>query len=101
MKDPLDLFVGLLCIECYEKTPEASVPLTAQEVARGFVRALDCLSELSEYDDDDSGLWEGQEPRQAILTQATYCLGRAISSLAEIAIKERFIAKVEEAQSVA
>jgi exonuclease VII small subunit len=42
--------------------------------------AADLLGQLSEYKEDDYGLWEGQEPERAIGTQAAYTYGNAVYS---------------------
>lgn len=36
------------------------------------------LDELSDYEEKDSGLWEGLEPRKAIEAQAAYTYGNAV-----------------------
>ncbi len=40
--------------------------------------ATELLDELSDYEETDSGLWEGQSPRQAICIQAAYTYGNAV-----------------------
>lgn len=40
--------------------------------------ADDLLSELSDYEEGDSGLWQGLPPRQAISAQAAYTYGNAV-----------------------
>ena len=42
--------------------------------------AAELLDQLSEHKEDDSGLWAGQEPRQAIGTQAAFTYGNAVYS---------------------
>lgn len=42
--------------------------------------AAEVLSELSEWEEDDSGLWEGQAPKDAIATQAAFTYGNAVMS---------------------
>jgi len=42
--------------------------------------AAELLDQLSEHTEDDCGMWEGQEPRQAIGTQAAYTYGNAVYS---------------------
>lgn len=32
--DPLAVFPGGICLECYKKTPEANAPLTADDIVR-------------------------------------------------------------------
>ena len=50
--------------------------------------AAELLDELDEYKETDEGLWEGQEPRDAIATQAAYTYGAAVMSLFQALIKE-------------
>lgn len=45
------------------------------------------LDELSEYEETDSGLWEGLAPREAISAQAAYTYGAAVYSKAQELIK--------------
>jgi hypothetical protein len=40
--------------------------------------AAELLDKLSEFQVDDSGLWEGQDPRQAVATMAAYTYGNAV-----------------------
>ncbi len=42
--------------------------------------AADILDRLSEFEETDSGLWEGQEPRDAISAQAAYTYANAVYS---------------------
>ena len=42
--------------------------------------AADLLDQLSSYEETDSGLWEGQSPREAISTQAAFTYGSAVYS---------------------
>jgi hypothetical protein len=39
------------------------------------------LDELADYEETDSGLWQGLEPRKAISCQAAYTYGNAVYSL--------------------
>lgn len=39
------------------------------------------LDQLKEYEEDDSGLWEGLSPKRAIATQAAYSYGNAVLSM--------------------
>ncbi len=41
--------------------------------------AADLLDQLSDHEETDSGLWQGLEPRQAIVTQAAYTYGNAVA----------------------
>lgn len=43
--------------------------------------ASDLLDELSEWEEDDTGLWQGLEPRRAIAAQAAYTYGNAVYDL--------------------
>ena len=43
--------------------------------------AAEILNELSQYEETDSGLWQGLEPRRAIAAQAAYTYGNAVYSL--------------------
>lgn len=45
-----------------------------------LTEAAAILDELSEWEETDHGLWDGQEPRQAIATQAAYTYGNAVYS---------------------
>jgi len=42
--------------------------------------AAELISELSEHEETDSGLWEGQQPKAAIGTCAAYTYGNAVYS---------------------
>jgi hypothetical protein len=46
-----------------------------------LLEAAQVLHELSEYEVDDSGLWEGLGPRRAIAAMAAYTYGNAVNSL--------------------
>lgn len=52
-------------------------------VDRGYtlLEAAHVLDELSEFEADDSGLWEGQAPREAVETMAAFTYGNAVYSL--------------------
>ncbi len=54
----------------------------------GLLEAAELLDALDQYEETDSGLWEGQEPRQAIATQAAFTYGNAVGSLFSDLIKE-------------
>lgn len=43
-----------------------------------LLEAAQLLDELSKFEETDSGLWEGLEPRQAISAQAAYTYGNAV-----------------------
>ncbi len=45
-----------------------------------LTEAAELLDQLHEYTEEDSGLWHGQEPRQAIGTQTAYTYGNAVYS---------------------
>lgn len=40
--------------------------------------AADLIDQLSEYEETDSGLWEGQQPKEAIGTCAAFTYGNAV-----------------------
>lgn len=42
--------------------------------------SAEILSQLSQHEETDSGLWDGQGPRKAIATQAAYTYGNAVAS---------------------
>lgn len=43
-----------------------------------LTQAAEVLDQLSEHTEEDSGLWQGQEPREAIGTQAAFTYGNAV-----------------------
>ncbi len=43
-----------------------------------LTEAAEILSQLSEYVESDSGLWEAQEPKDAICTQAAFTYSSAV-----------------------
>jgi hypothetical protein len=43
--------------------------------------AAKLLHDLTDYEETDSGLWEGQEPRQAVATQAAFTYSSAVTSV--------------------
>lgn len=45
-----------------------------------LLEAAEILDQLSDFEETDSGLWEGQEPREAIATQAAFTFGAAVES---------------------
>lgn len=49
---------------------------------RGYtlLEAAKLLDDLSEYEESDSGLWEGLEPRRAVEVQAAFTYGNAVGS---------------------
>ena len=46
----------------------------------GLLEAAELLDQLSDHIEEDSGLWENLEPRQAIGTQAAFTYGNAVFS---------------------
>lgn len=56
-----------------------------------LLEAAKILDDLHEFEETDSGLWEGQMPREAIITQAAYTFGAAVYS-----IWVRIIEKINE-----
>jgi hypothetical protein len=53
-----------------------------------LLEAADLLAELGQYEEDDSGLWEGLSPREAVSAQAAYTYGNAVYSLWQERIEE-------------
>ena len=43
-----------------------------------LLEAAECLDQLSRWEETDSGLWQGLEPREAIGAQAAYTYGNAV-----------------------
>lgn len=58
--------------------------------------AAELLSDLSEYEEDDSGLWQGLEPRRAIAAMAAFTYGNAVYAMFDDLMEEIYNA-VEEA----
>jgi uncharacterized membrane-anchored protein YhcB (DUF1043 family) len=52
-----------------------------------LTEAAAVLDELRDYEETDSGLWEGLAPREAILAQAAYTYGAAVYFKAQDIIK--------------
>lgn len=53
------------------------------EEAREFyslIEAAECLDQLSDYEETDSGLWQNLPPKEAVLVQASYTYKNAIVS---------------------
>lgn len=46
-----------------------------------LLEAAELLEELDEYEQTDSGLWEGLKPKDAIICQAAYTYGNAVIAL--------------------
>jgi len=57
-----------------------------------LLEAANLLDQLDQYEETDSGLWEGQLPRDAISTQAAFTYGNAVGSM-----WSDFIKKINEA----
>lgn len=53
-----------------------------------LTEADELLDELREYEETDSGLWQGLQPREAISAQAAYTYGNAVMSFWFDLIKE-------------
>jgi hypothetical protein len=53
-----------------------------------LLEAAELLDALGDYEVDDSGLWEGLSPREAISSQAAYTYGNAVYSLWQERIEE-------------
>lgn len=45
-----------------------------------LLEAAQLLDQLSEHEETDEGLWEGQSPREAVATQAAFTYGNAVYS---------------------
>jgi hypothetical protein len=45
-----------------------------------LLEAATLLDQLDDFEETDSGLWEGQSPRDAIATQAAFTYGNAVAS---------------------
>lgn len=43
-----------------------------------LLEAAQLLDDLPKHEETDSGLWEGQEPREAVATQAAFTYGNAV-----------------------
>lgn len=43
--------------------------------------AAELLDDLDDYEEDDSGLWQGLEPREAISAMAAFTYGNAVASM--------------------
>lgn len=55
-----------------------------------IIEALQCIDELSDYEETDKGLWEGMDSiEEQINARATYTYANAVYHSAEEAIKER------------
>lgn len=53
-----------------------------------LTEAAELLDELNEYEETDSGLWHGLEPRRAVCAQAAYTYGNAVYQLFTQLIEE-------------
>jgi hypothetical protein len=53
-----------------------------------LTKAAELLDELDEYEETDSGLWQGLSPKEAISTQAAYTYGNAVHFKAKDLIEE-------------
>lgn len=45
-----------------------------------LLEAAKLLEDLRDHEEEDSGLWEGQDPREAISTMAAFTYGNAVAS---------------------
>ena len=64
---------------------------------KGLMEALDCMDDLGDYLEKDSGLWENEKnPRQIILIQATFTLAHAINDFLQTKIKAYATRKIQE-----
>lgn len=46
-----------------------------------LLEAAQLLDDLSDWEEDDSGLWQGLEPRRAVAAQAAYTYGNCVCAL--------------------
>lgn len=53
-----------------------------------LMEAAELLDQLSDFEETDSGLWEGQDPRDAVSTMASFTYANAVISYWEDLIKE-------------
>lgn len=53
-----------------------------------LLEAAELLDQLSDFEETDSGLWEGCEPRKAITCQAAYTFGNAVMSKWQTLVQE-------------
>lgn len=53
-----------------------------------LTEAAEILDELYQYEETDSGLWQGLEPRRAVCWQAAYTFSNAVASFFQHLIKE-------------
>lgn len=53
-----------------------------------LMEAANLLDQLDQYEETDSGLWEGQSPRDAISTQAAFTYGNAVYDAWQELIKD-------------
>lgn len=61
-----------------------------------LTEAAQLLDELEEWEETDSGLWDGLEPRRAIAAQAAYTYGNAVYDLWRRHVVEDLNEKLEE-----
>lgn len=74
-----------------------------------LLEAATLLDQLDDFEETDSGLWEGQAPREAISTQAAFTYGNAVASEFDDLMKaineaisnaDIFLAAVEEREDL-
>jgi len=46
-----------------------------------LLEAAEILKELSRYEETDSGIWEGMEPKDAVIAMAAFTYGNAVGSM--------------------
>lgn len=72
-----------------------------------LLEAATLLDQLDDFEETDSGIWEGQAPREAIITQAAFTYGNAVASEFDDLMKaineaisnaDIFLAAVEEGE---
>jgi ubiquitin-protein ligase len=56
---------------------------TYSDQSYSLIEAAQVLDALSDYEETDSGIWEGLEPRDAVKAQAAYTYGNAVYGIAD------------------
>ena len=77
-------------VDTYHRATEYADGSFIYRSTDAVIEALQCINELSDYEETDRGLWEGTEEVEDIINiKATYTLSHAIHAEAEKEIKER------------
>lgn len=71
---------GKASADMYNDYPDGDRYHHETHVDRGYnlLEAAHLIGQLRDYEADDSGLWEGLEPREAISVMAAYTYGNAV-----------------------